>query len=161
MTAEPLFQPPQAEDRDRVFALLAALGVDEIIYSLNGSGDSGDSDLDGVRYADGRDATGLPAIAIGFHADGQPRMLAAYLDDLASDEPDGDWVNNEGGYGTVTFRPRADEPCERVECDMTYREEGDYGDDEDPDDFEDELIEPVEIVSDPDGLVLVIEECGQ
>lgn len=130
--------PPCAIDRpERVAALLRALGIAEVSFSLDGSGDSGDTSFDGVLYADGRHLMELPDLPIGFGSDGRVLGLFGYLDDFAANLPDGDWVNNEGGYGTVTIRPFADDDHERFECDMTYREEGDYGDDDDDESFDD------------------------
>lgn len=65
-------------------------------------------------------------------------MLSWLLDDLVADLPGGDWVNNEGGYGTVTIRPFEEDEDLRFECDMTFRDEGDYGDENDEEEFEDE-----------------------
>ena len=133
-----LGDPPSAsavlESReDQIMALLGALGIEEIEFSLNGSGDSGDTTLEHVRYADGHEENRIPDIAIGFHAGGEAYTLERYLENLASDLPEGDWVNNEGGYGEVFIRPTADED-ERFECNMTFRDEYD-----DEDDFDEDL----------------------
>lgn len=137
---------PEAELSDRVAALLRALGIEQIDFSLDGSGDSGDTTLDAIRYQDGRDDTALPDIAIGFLPDGRPRLLADYLDGIASDLPEGDWVNNEGGYGTVTIRPFESDPFERFTCDMTYRDE--YEDEEPDDEIEEETsFESIELAA--------------
>ena len=45
--------------------------------------------------------------------------------------PDGDWCNNEGGYGNVILRPQESDEDLQVECDMTYGEESDDADFED------------------------------
>jgi hypothetical protein len=58
------------------------------------------------------------------------------LDDLVGNVPDGDWINNEGGYGTVILHPQEADPDLQVKCDMTY------GNDSDEPDFEDEDGEP-------------------
>ncbi|MEX0408740.1 DUF6878 family protein [Aquibium sp. LZ166] len=120
---------------DQIMALLGALGIEEIEFSLNGGGDSGDTTLEHVRYADGHDENRLPDIPIGFHPHGEAYTLERYLESLASDLPEGDWVNNEGGYGEVFLRPMADED-ERFECNMTFRDEDEY---EDEDDFDEDL----------------------
>lgn len=134
----PLGYPPTAsavlESReDQIMALLGALGIEEIEFSLDGGGDSGDSTLEHVRYADGHEDSRIPDIAIGFHPRGEAYTLETYLENLASDLPEGDWVNNEGGYGEVFIRPTADED-ERFECNMTFRDEYD-----DEDDFDEDL----------------------
>ena len=118
--------------QDQITALLAALGIQEIEFSLNGGGDSGDTTLEHVRYADGHDENRLPDIPIVFHPHGEAYTLEGYLENLASDLPEGDWVNNEGGYGEVFIRPMADED-ERFECNMTVRDEDEYEDDFDED----------------------------
>ena len=118
---------------DQIMALLGALGIEEIEFSLDGGGDSGDSTLEHVRYADGHEDNRIPDIAIGFHPRGEAYTLENYLENLASDLPEGDWVNNEGGYGEVFIRPTADED-DRFECNMTFRDE--Y---EDEDEFDEDL----------------------
>lgn len=143
--------PPPAQGtvdskEDQIMALLCALGIEEIEFSLDGGGDSGDTTLEHVRYADSHEESRLPDIPIGFHPRGEVYTLERYLDDLASDLPEGDWVNNEGGYGEVFIRPMADED-ERFECNMTFRDEDDYEDEddfgEDPDGAEEaETVEP-------------------
>lgn len=135
-----LGDPPPACDvlesrEDQIMALLGAFGVEEIEFSLNGSGDSGDTTLEYVRYADGHEESRIPGFAIGFHPRGEAYTLESYLENLASDLPEGDWVNNEGGYGEVFIRPTADED-ERFECNMTFRDEYD-----DEDDFDEDLEE--------------------
>jgi hypothetical protein len=137
-----LGDPPTAYDvlesrEDQIMALLGALGIEEIEFSLDGGGDSGDTTLEHVRYADGHEGNRIPDIAIGFHPRGEASTLESYLENLASDLPEGDWVNNEGGYGEVFIRPTADED-ERFECNMTFRDEYEDEDDfdEDPEDAE-------------------------
>ena len=57
------------------------------------------------------------------------------LDSIVADIPDGDWFNNEGGYGNVTLYPQETDEDLRVECDMTYGEEDDDQDFEDDEEF--------------------------
>lgn len=121
----------------QIMMLLAALGIEEIQYSLDGGGDSGETTLEHVRHADGRTETRLPDIPIGFRPQGDAYTLEVYLENLVSDLPEGDWVNNEGGYGEVYIRPTADEE-DRFECNMTFRDEYD-DEDEDEDDFDEDL----------------------
>ena len=121
-------------------AVLAALGVEEVTYTLDGSCDSGDVTLDAVRYADGREDMDLPEQAIGFDDSGRVRMLGEVLEDLAADLPEGNWWDGSGGHGTVVLRPLAPKG-ERVHCSMSYHEERSEecnGDPEDPDDEDDE-----------------------
>jgi hypothetical protein len=113
---------------EQALALLRAIGIVEVVYSLEGCGDSGTADIDSVTYADGREATEIPNFAISFGDGGQVITLAGLVDDLVAELPDGDWVNNEGGSGTVILRPMEEDEDERVECDMTFRADGDYGD---------------------------------
>jgi hypothetical protein len=54
------------------------------------------------------------------------------------DLPDGDWINNEGGHGTVVLRPQEENPEDQIACDMTYGEDSDEPDFEDED--EEELL---------------------
>jgi len=146
---------PNAE----IIRLLRALGIAQISYSLNGEGDSGECELDTVSYRDGRSSTALPQVPIGFHAEGYVRFLPAHLEQIAADFPEGDWVNNEGGYGNVTIEPFAADPNDWFSCTMTYRDE--YDDDEN--DF-DELEfgdEPTDTALDPEHLSFSLEEIGQ
>lgn len=123
-------------DRKEIaIALLRAIGIQELEYSLDGGGDSGDSTLERIQHVDGRLLDRLPDIPTGI--DGA-RTLSWLLDDLVADLPEGDWVNNEGGYGTVIIRPFEEDEDLCFECDMTFREEGDYGDENEDEDFEDE-----------------------
>ncbi|QAB00980.1 MULTISPECIES: hypothetical protein [Agrobacterium tumefaciens complex] len=131
--------PPQSEHPDSApshVSLLAALGIVEVTYSLSGGGDSGECDLEQVVYADGRRSAVLPSIPIGFSDDGTILLLDRVLEDIAEEAPEGDWVNNEGGRGTVSFFPTETEVDARLVCDMTYGDEDDE-DDEDSDDFAD------------------------
>ncbi|RIA46180.1 hypothetical protein DFR49_0713 [Hephaestia caeni] len=129
--------------------LLRTLGVEEARFGLSGGGDDGEASIELVRYRDGREEFQLPTVPVRIGPTGQIFMLDGYLHDRAADVPEGDWVNNEGGFGSVTFFPFAVEPDERVECDMTYREDGDYGDDDDDLDLADDPDDadlPLEIV---------------
>lgn len=135
--------PGEPIDRqEQLISLLRALGIAEIEYSLSGGGDSGETTLERVTYRDGRTIHELPNIPIGISATGQVETIEHLLDRIASDLPEGDWVNNEGGYGSVFIRPLEEDEDLRFECDMTFREEGDYGDDDegfvDEDEFEEE-----------------------
>ncbi|MBN9499706.1 MAG: hypothetical protein J0H39_23385 [Alphaproteobacteria bacterium] len=137
----------KAMDRGEIaIALLRAIGIQELEYSLDGGGDSGDSTLERIQHVDGRLLDGLPDIPTGIDGTGRARTLSWLLDDLVADLPEGDWVNNEGGYGTVIIRPFEEDDDLRFECDMTFREEGDYGGEDDDEEFEDEDFD-----SDDDG----------
>jgi len=140
----PNLYPSPGEPADRqvqLMSLLRTLGIEEIEYSLSGGGDSGETTLERVAYRDGRTVHELPNIPVGISATGQVVTIDHLLDGIAGDLPEGDWVNNEGGYGAVFIRPFEDDEDLRFECDMTFREEGDYGDDDvfvDEDEFDDE-----------------------
>lgn len=131
---------------DDAIDLLRALGIVAASFALDGGGDSGESALANVRYADGREDYRLPELPIAITNDGRPIILGTFLENYSSDVPDGDWVNNEGGYGTVTIHPYETDPDDRVECDMTYRLDGDYDDDDDPDD-PDAMLDAFEIAA--------------
>ena len=124
-------------DRSFCLAILKALGVSEIQYSLSGGGDSGTTTLESVHYLDGRVAP-LPAVTIGISRMG-PILLDERLDQIVADLPAGDWCNNEGGYGTVILRPQETDDLLQIECDMTY------GEDEADPDFEDDNEEVLAI----------------
>jgi hypothetical protein len=130
-----------------IIDLLQALGIDALVFDLNGGGDSGESSLEELRYTDGRTATQIPDLPIGITSLGAVQTLGAYLADVAADAPDGDWVNNEGGYGTVTILPFAAGE-DRLTADMTYRTYDD--DDEDDEEDWDETLDAFDVVE-PSG----------
>jgi hypothetical protein len=113
-----------------VLACLRALDVEEAVASLDGSGDSGDSEFDHVVYHNGEMKYELPPLTVNIYG----TNLADLIGEVAADMPEGDWVNNEGGYRTVTFRPFETDPDLAVECDMAYRDEYEGDADEDFDD---------------------------
>ncbi|MDN5925707.1 MAG: hypothetical protein L0I29_01370 [Hyphomicrobiales bacterium] len=130
------------EMAERLGAILRALQITEIEYSLSGGGDSGETTLEHVTYAGDPEAHDLPDVPIFISDSGQIRHLPELLEAIVADAPDGDWVNNEGGFGTVYVRPFEDEENLSIECDMSFREDGDYGDDDDDDQFvDDDLID--------------------
>jgi hypothetical protein len=145
--------PPVAEPMttlDHCLAILKAIGVSEIQYTLDGEGDSGTTTLDAVHYLDGSSAELLPYLTIGLGDQYGLLTLDVLLDEIVAEVPDGDWVNNEGGYGTVTLRPQETDADLRVEYDMTYREcDDDFEDDgfaaEPPADFDGEEEAPLVI----------------
>jgi hypothetical protein len=123
-------------DLTQCLAILKQLQIAEVQYSLSGGGDDGTTTLEQVIDKDGNPAT-LPKVTIGISDHGQVVLLAERLDDIICNIPEGDWINNEGGYGTVTLRPQESDEDQQVECDMTYGEdESDY-EDEDNVDFDD------------------------
>lgn len=122
---------------ERVAVILRALEITEIRYSLNGGGDSGEVDLDVVCHKDGHETHILPVVPVAIRSSGEVIALKELLDGIVAAAPEGDWVNNEGGYGTVCVRPFADDEEEIIECDMTFRDEDEY-DDEDDDGFVDD-----------------------
>lgn len=117
-----------------VLACLRALEFEEATVSLDGSGDSGDAVFDHGVTRSGETVYELPCLTVDIVADtgGTMRDLIC---EAAAEVPDGNWWDNEGGYGTVTFRPFEEHPYCAVSCDVTYRGD-DPGDEES--DFEDE-----------------------
>src|SRR5260370_36027400 len=141
---------------DHCLAILKVIGVSEIQYALDGEGDSGTTTLATVHFLAGPSPRLLPPLTIGLADYGGLLTLADLLDELVAELPDGDWVNNEGGYGTVILRPHETDADLRVECDMTYREcDDDFEDDdfapEPPVDFDEtgEEEAPLVILDDP------------
>lgn len=138
------------EIAERLGAILRALQITEIEYSLSGGGDSGETTLERVTYRNDPLANDLPDIPIFIGDRGEIRHLAELLENLVADAPEGDWVNNEGGSGTVYVRPFEDEEALIIDCDMSYREDGDYGDDD-----EDEFVDDGPIDDEDDGSLAV------
>ena len=116
-------------------AILKASDVSEVVYHLSGGGDFGTCELETVIYEDGRHAA-LPMVTVGITDYSEIITLGSCLDRLVEELPDGDWINNEGGSGTVTLRPQELDEDLRVECDMTFGEENEEQDfDDDGDQF--------------------------
>lgn len=105
-------------------AILRALQITKIEYSLSGGGDSGETTLERVTYRDNPTSHTLPDIPIFISDTGQIQHLPDLLERIVADAPEGDWVNNEGGFGTVYVRPFENEMDLSLECDMTFREDG-------------------------------------
>lgn len=77
------------ERAEQVIALLRALGIKEIEYSLSGGGDSGETTLERVAYRDGRTVHELPNIPVGISGPGQVETIDHLLDRLVTDLPAG------------------------------------------------------------------------
>ena len=139
---------------DLAFCLkvLEALGIEEAVCCISGGGDQGAAEIEAVRYRDGREMCGnhaLPKVTIGI-AGGSAVTLADRLLDLVYGLPDGDWINNEGGHGTVTLRPfDAGDP---VICEMEYHDEYDG----ESDFADDDGIDPGEADADPGAFTIDI-----
>jgi hypothetical protein len=126
-------------DLEYCLAILKALHISEVRYCLSGGGDSGTAELEHVLYHDGRPGP-LPSVTLAITDVGGIVCLDERLEHIVADFPDGDWVNNEGGYGHVTLRPLESDEDLQVECDMTYGQEDsdpDFEDDEQSTDFND------------------------
>ena len=121
-------------DLEHCLAILKALQIVEVSYCLSGGGDSGTVELDHVLYADGNSGP-LPTVTLGITDAGGIVCLDERLETIVYDLPDFDWINNEGGHGTVILRPQETDPDCQVECDMTYGEDSDEPDFEDDDEF--------------------------
>jgi hypothetical protein len=130
---------------DHCLAILKALQIAEVSYCLSGGGDSGTVEINHVLYADGRHGP-LPTVTLGVSDAGGTICLDERLENIIYELPDGDWINNEGGYGNVVLHPQETDPECQVECDMTYGEDGESPDFEDDDefasDFDDHDLEP-------------------
>lgn len=135
------------EMAERLGAILRALQITEIEYSLSGGGDSGETTLERVTYRNDPLANDLPDIPIFIGDRGEIRHLAELLENIVADAPEGDWVNNEGGYGSVYVRPFEDEEELTIDCVMSYREDGD--------DDEDEFVDDGPIDDEDDGSLAV------
>lgn len=122
---------------DQVLDALAALGIVEVVYSLDGGGDSGEACLSHVVHEDGRQEESLPPMPVGFDNMGNVWDVETYLNEVAAEYPDENWVDNDGGYGTVTFLPTA-EDGDRIEYELSFRDEeedeGDYEEIQEDDD---------------------------
>jgi hypothetical protein len=121
-----------------VLACLRALEIEEAVISLDGSGDSGDAVFDYALTCAGQTLTKLPVLTVAVDHSGQLVTLEELAIDIAASAPDGNWYDNEGGYGKVVYRALEDDPDLQVEIDMTYRDEYEDDDPDFQDDLEDE-----------------------
>ena len=122
-------------DLEYCLAILQALQIAEVSYCLSGGGDSGTVEINHVLYADDHYGE-MPTVTVGItDVGGGIVCLDERLENIVYGLPDGDWINNEGGYGTVVLRPQETDPDYQVECDMTYGEDSDEPDFEDDEEF--------------------------
>lgn len=124
--------------QDDVVSILATLGIEEICFRLEGSGDSGDIEIEDeilwkTTHPDGQAVEKMDLSQIPF---GQSNLLETIMGSVEG-WPDGDWVNNEGGSGTVMIRPFDTE--NPISIDMTYGEYEDEYNDGDEEEVELEL----------------------
>jgi hypothetical protein len=117
-------------DLAQCLAILKALRISEVRYHLSGGGDSGTAELEQIFYCDGHNGP-LPTVTLGINDFGGLVCLDECLDDIVARIPDGDWINNEGGYGHVALHPQETDDDLQVECEMTYGQENDSSDFED------------------------------
>ena len=121
-------------DLEYCLAILKALQIAEVSYCLSGGGDSGTVEINHVLYADGTCGP-MPTVTVGITDVGGTVSLDERIEAIVYDLPDFDWINNEGGHGTVTLHPQETDPDWQVECDMTYGEDGEEPDFEDDEEF--------------------------
>jgi hypothetical protein len=124
-------------DLEHCLAILKALQITEVSYCLSGGGDQGTVEINHVLHAGGHCGP-MPPVTAGVSDSGSTISLDERLENLIYDLPDGDWINNEGGHGTVVLRPQEENPEDQIACDMTYGEDSDEPDFEDED--EEELL---------------------
>ena len=101
-----MFQKEETEitnlKKSKVLLKLKDLGVKSIMINFSGSGDSGD--IDDVEYTD---MNGTSSWSNNYIGPDTSNELDNEISDLFYDFVDeqacrhGDWVNNEGGYGTM------------------------------------------------------------
>src|SRR5260370_2554229 len=73
----------KAMDRGEIaIALLRAIGIQELEYSLDGGGDSGDSTLESIQHVDGRLLDTLPNLPPGIDGTGPARPPPSLLTPL-------------------------------------------------------------------------------
>lgn len=127
---------------DEAASLLKALGVSKVTFRLDGGGDDGDVELEDIAWkATHEDGTPVKQYDLASIPFSSSRTLLGALETAATEWPEVDWCNNEGGSGTVEIYPFDDEPV----CVSVFPN----GDDEDSDyDDEEDLGEDLEIEED-------------
>jgi hypothetical protein len=105
--------------QEEIVQILAALGVEEISFRLEGYGDNGDIELeDAIKWAT-LNLDGNPVIAVDLEQlPFENGSLLNAIECSIEDWPDGDWINNEGGSGVIIIRP-FDKECPII-IDMAY-----------------------------------------
>lgn len=146
VTRDPIIDE-DVEVIDSVLAILASMGIVEVEFCLSGSGDSGDCYVERIVHQDGSEIDKLPDLPITFGPSGNATMLDDFLNQHASEYPDGNWCDGEGGQGTVTYKPMESDPEERIQCEMSYGDEDDYDGDDDDDD---EDLTDIDLIADDD-----------
>lgn len=126
----------EKKQQDRLRQLLALtnlkdLGVKNVDISFSGSGDSGDIDEVEFRSFDGAYCTSTVIEQFALKSIKVDELFADLAWDIISDkvDPVGDWVNNEGGYGSI----RIDVEEQRFDLDYHQRTTDDY-------DWSDEML---------------------
>lgn len=97
-------------DIDAIVEILQQMNIKRIMYRLDGGGDSGIVEMDEIEFqGDGNEKT--LDVCIGFESVlGKSSSLKDILDDIVAELPEFDWVNNDGGHGTITICPHEDDP---------------------------------------------------
>jgi hypothetical protein len=130
-------------EQDEVVTILRALGVESLTFTLDGGGDSGDCDIESMEWRE-RHEDGRPVVKVDLaripHLNGN---LESELCNAASEWPEMDWVNNEGGCGSITVEPFSEDPNDRVCISMDYNEESEGDLDDDPELGQDIHLEEV------------------
>jgi len=156
------------EMNEQLICRLRVLGVKRVEFSLNGGGDNGDIDIEDIEWS------GKPPALVGGKADlncftnfpAPPRSFAFdkainptlkiihdpldrtfhdYMTDVVEDMPDFDWVNNEGGSGSIVLYPLMSDVLEEcIENNMSPNEdeENDYDYEEDEELDQDDIDGP-------------------
>ena len=121
-----------ADPIDQAIDMLAAIGIVRVAYRLDGGGDEGSVYLEEVAYADGRVEEKLPPVPLGFTNSGEVLTVGDLLESHAQDAPDFDWINNDGGAGSVTYHANAEDSDsgERVDVDVHPHEYDETDEDE-------------------------------
>ena len=91
--------------KQRLGAILRALAITEIEYSLSGGGDSGESTLERVTYENEGDRTHLPDIPIFITDAGKILHLPDLLESIVVDAPDETGSTMRAGMGPSAFPP--------------------------------------------------------
>lgn len=107
MTRPKKMQPgvPESIPKDTLVALCMAAGFTRIKFHFDGSGDSGQIEaIDGYKSSDKAAASvDVPQALYVELEKGAYGILERHFP--------GDWVNNDGGFGSIVLYLDADDPC--------------------------------------------------
>ena len=135
----------QDNEFSQVMGILAELGIENINYHFEGSGDSGNFEFQSIKWKEGAEEIDLSAFPYR-----HPYLnLMDYLYERAEKCLEGGWEIDNGSYGEVDFWPNAkNEEFVDVEFNEYNDDDYDYDEEQEEDELRDPAIARVSFSSD-------------